>query len=152
MVTKNRTTSAGALDVSDVERTVKALADATRLRILGLLGRGEVCVCHIHESLGLPQSKVSRHLAYLRRAGLVTARKEGLWVYYSLAVHGSALDVVVTSVRQCLGHVAAAEKDRKRLEARTACVCSPADAMPVTTCCGSRTRSRFAAAITAESH
>src|SRR5918999_1989869 len=61
-----------------------ALADATRLRILGLLADGEVCVCHIHEALRLPQPTVSRHLAYLRRSGLVQARRDGLWVHYRL--------------------------------------------------------------------
>src|SRR5712692_8448887 len=60
--------------MSEMERLFKALADATRLRILGLLLTGEVCVCHIHESLKIPQPKASRHLAYLRRAGLVETR------------------------------------------------------------------------------
>ena len=54
-----------------MERTLKALADRTRLRILHLLGGGVVCVCHIHESLCLPQPTMSLHLVYLRRAGLV---------------------------------------------------------------------------------
>src|SRR4051812_49724166 len=72
----------------DLERVLRALADTTRLRILALLRAGEVCVCHIHESLKLPQSKVSRHLAYLRQAGLVRARRDGLWVHYSLAAWG----------------------------------------------------------------
>ena len=63
----------------------KALADATRLRILGLLLTGEVCVCDIHESLKIPQPKASRHLAYLRRAGLVETRREGLWIHYRMA-------------------------------------------------------------------
>ena len=62
----------------------QALGDATRLRILGLLLSGEVCVCHIHESLRIPQPKVSRHLAYLRRSGLVDTRRDGLWVFYRL--------------------------------------------------------------------
>ena len=62
-----------------------ALADATRLRILGVLADGEVCVCHIHEALRLPQPTVSRHLAHLRRAGLVKTRREGLWIHYRLA-------------------------------------------------------------------
>ena len=62
-----------------IETLLKALADATRLRILGLLLTGEICVCHIHESLRIPQPKTSRHLAYLRRAGLVETRREGLW-------------------------------------------------------------------------
>ena len=60
--------------LSDMETLFKALADATRLRILGLLLTGEVCVCHIHESLKIPQPKASRHLAYLRR-GRVWSRR-----------------------------------------------------------------------------
>jgi ArsR family transcriptional regulator len=62
-----------------------ALADATRFRILNLLAEGELCVCDIMRVLKAPQSKVSRHLSYLRRAGLVDTRKEGLWMHYSLA-------------------------------------------------------------------
>ena len=68
-----------------METLFKALADATRLRILGLLLTGEVCVCDIHESLKIPQPKASRHLAYLRKAGLVDTRREGLWMHYRLA-------------------------------------------------------------------
>ncbi len=62
-----------------------ALADPTRLRILNLLMEGELCVCDVMSVLKEPQSKISRHLAYLREAGLVEARKQGLWMYYSLA-------------------------------------------------------------------
>ena len=62
--------------------TFAALADPTRARIVGLLTGGEVCVCHLHETLRIPQSKASRHLAYLRRAGLVETEKRGLWVWY----------------------------------------------------------------------
>ena len=71
--------------LDDMETLFKALADATRLRILGLLLTGEVCVCHIHESLKIPQPKASRHLAYLRKAGLVDTRRDGLWVHYRMA-------------------------------------------------------------------
>ena len=63
---------------------LRALADETRLRILNLLSRRELCVCQIVEVLGTGQSKVSRHLAHLRHAGLVSDRREGLWIYYSL--------------------------------------------------------------------
>lgn len=63
----------------------KALADETRLRILALLTRGELCVCELTTVLGVGQSKASRHLAVLRNAGLVTDRRQGVWVYYSLA-------------------------------------------------------------------
>ena len=67
-----------------LEQMFKALADDTRLRILALLAAGEVCVCHIHGALDVPQPTVSRHLAYLRKAGLVVARREGLWMHYRL--------------------------------------------------------------------
>ena len=62
----------------------KALADETRLRILNLVAHRELCVCHLVEALGLGQSRVSRHLAHLRNAGLVSDRREGAWMYYSL--------------------------------------------------------------------
>lgn len=64
---------------------LRACADRTRLRILALLTRGELCVCDIQAALAAPQSKVSRHLATLRRAGLVADRRRGRWKHYSLA-------------------------------------------------------------------
>jgi ArsR family transcriptional regulator len=70
-------------------RLLRALADETRLRILNLLFRRELCVCQIMEVLGIGQSKASRHLAHLKNAGLVNDRREGLWMYYSPAApHG----------------------------------------------------------------
>lgn len=64
----------------------KALADETRLRILALLlAEGELCVCDLIAALKLPQSTVSRHLAYLRKTGWVNDRRYGLWIYYSIA-------------------------------------------------------------------
>ena len=71
--------------MSNAVQLFKALADETRLRILNLIGHREICVCQIVEALGLGQSKVSRHLAHLRNAGLVSDRREGSWMYYSLA-------------------------------------------------------------------
>ena len=68
-----------------VAQTCAALADPIRLRILALLQQGEVCVCDIHGSLDVPQPTASRHLAYLRRHGLVVGRKDGLWVHYRVA-------------------------------------------------------------------
>ena len=66
-------------------RLLKALADETRLRILSLLfSEGEICVCDVIAALKLPQSTVSRHLAYLRKAGWVSDRRCGLWMYYSI--------------------------------------------------------------------
>lgn len=69
----------------ELEQTFKALADATRLRILNLLLHGELCVCDIQFVLDSPQPNVSRHLTYLKNAGLVQDRREGPRIYYSLA-------------------------------------------------------------------
>ncbi len=63
----------------------KALSEEVRLRILNLLANGELCVCDLMAVLDLPQSTVSRHLAYLRNCGLVSDRREGVWMYYRLA-------------------------------------------------------------------
>jgi ArsR family transcriptional regulator len=65
---------------------VAALADSTRLRLLNLMNGKEVCVCYFVEILGQSQPKISRHLAYLRRAGVVAARREGRWIHYSIVV------------------------------------------------------------------
>lgn len=62
----------------------QCLCDPTRLRILNLLGGGELCVCHIQEILGEPQVKVSKHLAYLRSRGLVASRRQANWMIYRL--------------------------------------------------------------------
>jgi len=62
----------------------KALSDETRLRILALLSSGELCVCDLMAALELPQSTVSRHLAYLRHAGLVADQRRGVWMFYRL--------------------------------------------------------------------
>lgn len=67
-----------------IARAYKAAGDPTRLRLLGLLATGERCVCHLHGALGLPQPTVSRHLAVLRHAALVRARRDGAWVHYAL--------------------------------------------------------------------
>ena len=69
----------------DSTELLKAFADPVRLRLLNLLSAGEVCVCHLHGALGLPQPTVSRHLAYLRKREVVVGRKDGLWVHYRLA-------------------------------------------------------------------
>ncbi|SRR5258706_9580606 len=62
-----------------------ALADRTRLRLLNLMRDGEVCVCFFAETLGTNNPKISRHLSYLKRAGLVTGRREGKWIHYRLS-------------------------------------------------------------------
>ena len=67
-----------------MEDLFETLADRTRLRILNLVARGELCVCYFTSILGAPQPTISRHLAHLRRAGLVSARRDGKWIHYSL--------------------------------------------------------------------
>lgn len=105
--------------LASLEQTFKALADQTRLRIVGLLRAGEICVCDIHGSLGLPQPTVSRHLAYLRKAGLVTTRKEGLWVHYRLAVlPDPVMQALLDAVTHAIGHLDAGHRDRRRLSTR----------------------------------
>ena len=69
----------------DIELFFAALADRTRLRLINLIGADEVCVCYFVEVLKTNQPKISRHLAYLRRAGLVSDRKDGKWVHYRVA-------------------------------------------------------------------
>jgi ArsR family transcriptional regulator len=109
-----------------METLFKALADATRLRILGLLLTGEICVCDIHESLKIPQPKASRHLAYLRRAGLVDTRRDGLWIHYRLAdLPDPVLAAISQVVRHALTHVDSVHRDGERLQKRTGC-CLPA--------------------------
>jgi len=70
----------------DLALLFAALADRTRLRLLNLIDGREVCVCYFVEILGQSQPKISRHLAYLRRAGVVAARREGKWVHYRIVV------------------------------------------------------------------
>ena len=70
----------------DLALLFAALADRTRLRLLNLMNGKEVCVCYFVEILGQSQPKVSRHLAYLRRAGIVAARREGKWMHYKIVV------------------------------------------------------------------
>ena len=67
-----------------MELFFRALADRTRLRLINLMSGGEVCVCFFVEILGTNQPKISRHLAYLRRAGIVAARREGKWMHYQI--------------------------------------------------------------------
>lgn len=123
-----------------LETFFKALADTTRLRILGLLLTGEVCVCHIHESLRIPQPKASRHLAYLRNAGLVEARREGLWMHYRLAdLSDPVLQALGETVRHALMHLDAVHKDADRLQKKTGC-CLPATESSSMPCCASAAR------------
>jgi len=122
-----------------MERLFKALADATRLRILGLLLTGEVCVCDIHESLKIPQSKASRHLAYLRRSGLVETRRDGLWVHYRLGrLADPTMAAIVDAARHGLTHVDTVRRDTGRLQKRTGCCVPAPDDVAGGSCCAPR--------------
>lgn len=109
------------------------LADATRLRLLHLLSLRALCVCHFEAVLGLPQTKISRHLAHLRRHGLVTVSRRGVWRIYALA---RTLPPLVAANLACLRE-GAADRDRLRrdrarlegLERRIDCDCA-APAVP----------------------
>ena len=101
----------------DRELFFRALADSTRLRIINLIGDQEVCVCFFVEILKTNQPKISRHLAYLRRAGIVAARREGIWMHYRIATpHDENAAKVLTDVRQWLASDPAMQQDRKRLD------------------------------------
>lgn len=103
--------------VDRLEVVLKALADRTRLRILALLGNNEVCVCHIHDSLGLPQPTVSRHLAYLRRAGLVSVRRDGVWMHYQVSRSPDpAVQTVLDAAVGALSDAPTATGDRKQFQ------------------------------------
>jgi len=71
--------------IDTLELLFQALGDRTRLRLLNLMSSGEVCVCFFVEVLDEPQPKISRHLAYLRSAGLVSTSRDGKWISYSIA-------------------------------------------------------------------
>ena len=106
----------------NVERFFQALGDKTRLRLLNLMAGREVCVCYFVEILGQNQSKISRHLAYLRRAGLVSARREGKWMHYRIcepADPGAAS--ILAATLDSLARKKPMQADRKLLE-RACCV------------------------------
>ena len=90
---------------SGLDQFFRALADPTRLRLINLIARQELCVCYFVQVIDAPQPKISRHLAYLRRAGIVAARREGKWMHYRLAVPpdshaASILKTTVDSLRR----------------------------------------------------
>jgi ArsR family transcriptional regulator len=100
----------------DLVRLFAALADPTRLRLLNLMNGQEVCVCYFVEILKQGQPKISRHLAYLRNAGVVSARRDGKWMHYSIewpkdAAGASILHAALASLKSDRGMQA----DRERL-------------------------------------
>jgi ArsR family transcriptional regulator len=81
----------------------RALADRTRLRLLNLIADKEICVCYFVQILKISQPKISRHLAYLRRAGIVAARRQGRWMHYRLVAPGDAVASAI--LKETLAHL-----------------------------------------------
>ena len=111
--------SAGAATVGDLDAVFKGFADPTRIRILSLLAAGELCVCDIVEILGLPQPAVSRHLAYLRRAGLVDVQRDAKFAHYRLAAAEHAVHRnLINCVRTCFRGITSLDNERRKAERR----------------------------------
>lgn len=110
-------TAAPSVDVLD--SLFRGFADPTRLRLLNVLAAGELCVCDLVELLGLPQPAVSRHLAYLRRSGLVEVTRDWKFAHYRLAQPASAVHAnLVACVRSCFRGIASLDAERARAEVR----------------------------------
>lgn len=100
-----------------IELLFKALADRTRLRLINLMGEDEVCVCFFVEVLKTNQPKISRHLAYLRRAGVVSARRDGKWIHYRIVEPPESHAAnIFREVRTCLANDPSMQSDRARLQ------------------------------------
>jgi ArsR family transcriptional regulator len=111
-----------------IDLLFRVLADRTRLRLLNLIADKEICVCYFVEILKISQPKISRHLAYLRRAGIVAARRQGRWMHYRLLPPRDAVASAI--LRETLAHLRQMpdmEKDLAKLE--THC-CTPASVEP----------------------
>jgi ArsR family transcriptional regulator, arsenate/arsenite/antimonite-responsive transcriptional repressor len=100
----------------NMERFFVALSDRTRLRILNLIGNGEVCVCFFVEVLEEGQPKISRHLSYLRRAGLVATRRDGKWMHYRMITPANPhAERILKEVMSWLKGDREMQRDRARL-------------------------------------
>jgi ArsR family transcriptional regulator len=120
----------------------RALADPTRLRLLNLIADKEICVCYFVGILGMSQPKISRHLAYLRRAGIVAARRQGRWMHYRLLVPQD--DAASAILQETLAHLRERPDMQRDLSKLSATGCNPGllelpgeapqpSALPVTT-------------------
>src|SRR6185369_11644336 len=100
----------------DMELLFRALADKTRLRLLNLMGNDEVCVCYFVEVLKSPQPTISRHLAYLRKAGIVGARREGKWMHYRIVEPADPSGArLLRQIRESVSNDEMLKKERSRL-------------------------------------
>lgn len=124
----------------DLVKIYECLCDVTRLRLLHVLARGPLCVCHFQAVLGEPQVKISKHLGYLRGRGLVTARREGNWMIYALpeaARRSPELAANLACLQDCVRENAVFKRDLARL-AKLDLACAPVAAMREAGkgCCG----------------
>ena len=101
----------------------RALADQTRLRLLNLIGNREICVCYFVEILGMSQPKISRHLAYLRRAGIVTSRRDGKWIHYRLSIPRD--EAAAGVLREALKHLAVKPEMQRDVAKLGSACCRP---------------------------
>jgi ArsR family transcriptional regulator, arsenate/arsenite/antimonite-responsive transcriptional repressor len=109
-----------------IDLLFRVLADRTRLRLLNLIADKEICVCYFVEILRISQPKISRHLAYLRRAGIVAARRQGRWMHYRLLPpRDSVASAILKETLAHLRQMPDMERDLAKLETRC---CNPASA------------------------
>jgi len=105
------------MTVRDLIKVFKALSEGTRLRILNILTERECCVCEVMQALGISQSRASRNLGILEDAGLVTSRREGLWVIYSINAQkvGNHIAPLIECLRHSLPEDEITRQDKERL-------------------------------------
>jgi ArsR family transcriptional regulator, arsenate/arsenite/antimonite-responsive transcriptional repressor len=103
----------------------RALADRTRLRLLNLIADKEICVCYFVEILGISQPKISRHLAYLRRAGIAAARRQGRWMHYRLVIPQDAISSSI--LKETLKHLRERPDMRRDYARLDSACCKPRD-------------------------
>ena len=101
----------------------RALTDATRLRLLNLIADREICVCYFVEILNMSQPKISRHLAYLRKAGIVAARREGKWMHYRLVIPND--QAAARILRETLRHLRERPEMKRDVGRLSAACCRP---------------------------
>ena len=106
-----------------MDQLFRTLADPTRLRLLNLVADREICVCYFVEILKISQPKVSRHLAYLRKAGIVAARRDGKWMHYKLVVPKD--EIAGNILRETLKHLREKPEMKSDVSRLTTACCSP---------------------------
>jgi ArsR family transcriptional regulator len=106
-----------------LDQLFRALVDPTRLRLLNLIADKEICVCYFVEILGMSQPKISRHLAYLRRAGIVATRRQGRWMHYRLLAPSDAVASAI--LKETLAHLRRVPEMQGDLEKLETSCCNP---------------------------